>query len=977
MNPNRQMDQLPLEVLEKILSFCSVNDRAKCRLVSKVFKKAAEISLRSVTRLNILRRRDSHSRWPDRDELPKSYCDEIFLVKPLVDVCVEYRDWELFFFLGQYCPNLQVVSATSFSLEYEQLVQIASRLQFFHCIDLRIPSELESDLESLFAPFEQLKGFQVSNFSHELDVLFAKYLRMRERRMFTLKTPDGRIVLKMPLQFMDQAGISCLSIDLTHNALVQQIPEALAECLVDLTVESNPRAQFCRCPLPKLRYLRLRKQRVVAEPNPLFCQQLTPNLKSFEFDGEVNMSMLRQLMSYIHSLDKLQYASLSPLASRDDVNDEQAVSFPLPPKLTELRVEDSLLFHNFSTSLRCLSVSEGQSCPNNPISKEAIFDFPNLELFNCVSRRRPSQLSQQLLQALSGCSKLVTFYLVMFFFELPDDHRVQSLIDILQQNPRLTHLQLDLDTTKNTGKTVFLRQEHFPSLKRVELKLPYRIVYYPTDSFDRLGMASSIYDLQQMKLTSESRPMDFSLTGTSVIPLFSSQMDKLVQLELDLTPEPPHALAFHSIASQLHKINNLQILRFFYSGSRTSSYYLPQYKSHLLELQKVEPFFSAQNFKCFFAQTAPNDATCRQLSEHQTDAFSDFILALVFGPHNSKVGLQFPSPGNLDKLILTTAMSLDFSALTSQSLSSLEIAGDVSVPFDLPNLRHFCLHPRFKAPDNWALLGSLGKSPQLRTFKLSIDIECAALPDSSFFTSLLKVASQLKHLETLVSEVDLSRQQVTKRNGQVSLHQKNFPSLTKLVWRAPFHFVFHPLDVFDCIKVSSGEYSLRGEMPSLVYKILEGPGTVDIKFENMSKLAKLQMDDFCSLPRLSPLNQSQITEVHLSHRWMDFKRELDADVMDWVASLLHLRSLVTVPSSQAAFERFLRNLRSTGPLTIKIGRGSQKVSPMDDQLHQLVSSLMARGVISSFESTWTCKAEQLGRRANGLASPFCCPPLQH
>ena len=141
MKPIGQMYQLPLEVLEKILSFCSVNDRAKCRLVSRVFKKAAEISLSSVTHLNIQRGPVGWLKWPKRveNESPKSYCDEIFLHKPLVDVWVKYDvPKELFFFLGQYCPNLQVVSATSFELEYEQLVPIASTLQFFHCIDLFI-----------------------------------------------------------------------------------------------------------------------------------------------------------------------------------------------------------------------------------------------------------------------------------------------------------------------------------------------------------------------------------------------------------------------------------------------------------------------------------------------------------------------------------------------------------------------------------------------------------------------------------------------------------------------------------------------------------------------------------------------------------------------------------------------------------------------------------------------------------------------
>ena len=567
MKPIGQMEQLPIEVLNTIFSFCSVNDRAKCRLVSRVFKEAAEISLRSVTHLNIQPRRDSHPRWPDRieNESPKSYSDEIFLHKPLVDVCVKYTDCkELFFFLGQYCPNLQVVSATSFYLEYEQLVQIASRLQFFHCKDLVIPPHLKDDSESLFTPFQQLKGFQVSDFPQKLDVLFAKYLFKRHRPIFTLQRLSLRDIGLATLELMAQKGISCLSIDLTHNAMVQQIPEALAKCLVDLTVESDPPAHFCRLPLPKLQYLRLRKQQVVAEPNPLFCRKLTPNLKSFEFDGYVDMSMLRPLMAYIHSLEKLQYASLS-LFTRDDGEDEQLVdSFPLPPKLTELRVDTMLPFHNFSTTLRRLSM--------NLFLKERMFEFnfPNLEFFQCESDGAEG-IFEVFLQSLSKCCKLVTFRLELKLEERADASQVQSLMDIIQQNPRLSHLQLNLLTpngpgcntsspSKHTVKTVFLRQEHFPSLKRVELKLPYEIVYYPTDSFDRLEMhsvfhSSSKHYVQQMKLTSESLGTDFSLRGTSVIPVFSSQMDKLIHLELDFTLNSQHALSPKSLAQLLQSLS--------------------------------------------------------------------------------------------------------------------------------------------------------------------------------------------------------------------------------------------------------------------------------------------------------------------------------------------------------------------------------------------------------------------------------------
>ena len=282
------------------------------------------------------------------------------------------------------------------------------------------------------------------------------------------------------------------------------------------------------------------------------------------------------------------------------------------------------------------------------------------------------------------------------------------------------------------------------------------------------------------------------------------------------------------------------------------------------------------------------------------------------------------------------------------------------------------------------MLDSLRKSPQLRTLEPSIPSEYSqTIADVPSVDSLLQVTSQLKHLETLVSEVDLSRQQVKKINGQVSLHQENFPSLAKLFWNLPFHLTFHPLDVFECIEIFRDGYTLGSEMPSLIYKIFEGPRTVDIKFENMSKLSKLRIDCSCSLPQLLPLQQSHITEVHLSRLTKGFKEQFEADVMDWVASLPFLRTLVTILLSQAQVERFLRNVRSTGPLTIEIGAGlraRREVSRMDDQLHQLVSSLMAGGVISSFRSTWTCKAEQLGRRAKTLETasmPFCCPPLQH
>lgn len=250
------------------------------------------------------------------------------------------------------------------------------------------------------------------------------------------------------------------------------------------------------------------------------------------------------------------------------------------------------------------------------------------------------------------------------------------------------------------------------------------------------------------------------------------------------------------------------------------------------------------------------------------------------------------------------------------------------------------------------------------------------MPDASFVNSLFQVMSSMEHLDNLTLKAETFGSLLTKK-GAVFLCQEQFSSLTKLFWRLPFNLTFRPIDAFDCIVIRPNKYLFTSgsSRNGLTFEIFRKPGRVKIQFEqNMSKLFKLQINSICSLKELSPLTQAPIAEVHFDRWNSSFDKKFQTELMDWAASLPSLRTLVTEPLSQSSVERFLMNLKSTGPLTIDIGRGSTKVTRMEDRLHQLVSNLLASRVISSFKSLWTCSEEQLHpRRAASRASlSFCC-----
>ena len=997
------MDHLPLEVHVKIFSFLSLNDRVKCRLVSTAFKQAAETSLNSITHLE--GQNDGRIRWPVRveDGVATSLTEEKFFSRPFVDArvkCGRVGESTFFTFLATYCPNLRVF-AVDYPCAYEQLIQIAPSIQFFSCEGPLVQNDLLRQPESLFGPFKMLQGFKCS--SSEFSVAFAKYLHMHNRPIFKLyiRSAGQEDIDHETLQSMAQTGISCLNISMSDTSIIQHISESLANCLVDLTIYFNPSDNFCKFTLANLRYLKMKSQYLTAECNPFLCQNLTPNLMSFEYSGSAKMALVHQLLQFIYSLEKLKSATLGlkvedTSQSEDEDEPVKVVTFALPPNLRELTVDANLplqVTNNSSRSLRCLRVAKKAntyvSFPSHPLVKRRMhsfdFHFPNLKLFDCDSERLNS-LPLELFQSLSRCSKLVTFHLKLTVVHLPTADEVQSLMDILARNTRLHHLQFILYSTGKcsdelvgpfSAGTVHFRQKDFPSLKKVKLTLSHKLIYYPTDSFDRLSIVCYDFNkygcyFQELKFASHCRDMDYRVEGTSVIVIPTEQMNRLVSLDVRLPCREEHSQAIESFISRC-EISNLQSLSFSYRPVYNSKS-TEEREMHVLELAKFEKiFFCSKNFKNLEIEMPCDGQLFDKLLDHfnSLNSSAKIVLKLDFGHENRKSDLRVHLPGPVDDLGLITKSSLDLSAATSHTLASLEIVGDVNVPFDLPNLRKFVLKQSVRPPGP-GLLHSLEKSPQLRSFELSFayDAEYQLIPDASLVSRLFQVLSQLKLLEKLTLKAEEIN--LRTRKGRVLMHQKDFPSLVEFSWRFPFNLTFHPIEVFDCINICSKKYLfLDGTANRMRYELERKPGSVKLQFEpNMSKSVRLHINSLLPLKEFEPLEK--IIEVQFNFR---FDQKSQEQLVDWAASLASLESFSSDNLSQAGVESFLTKLKSTGPLTINIGRGLTKVSRMEDQLHRLVSSLMASKVISSFNSSWTCREEKFDSRLEfNKFLPFCCPP---
>ena len=180
------MESLPTELCLRIFSFLDLNDLVSCRLICHSWKQLIDVSLRSVTHLQVKNKHTTED-WLERF---RTYVHDRFLSQPLTQATIgpefKLKHHPLFDFLEHFCPNLQVLYAPEFRIDYVSLFQISNALIYLRCewiimetsylLLASMASNLSEDYgallsfpfndwlrlsERLFIPFEQLQCFDV------------------------------------------------------------------------------------------------------------------------------------------------------------------------------------------------------------------------------------------------------------------------------------------------------------------------------------------------------------------------------------------------------------------------------------------------------------------------------------------------------------------------------------------------------------------------------------------------------------------------------------------------------------------------------------------------------------------------------------------------------------------------------------------------------------------------------------------------
>lgn len=967
------MNELPLDVHLEILAYLSINERARCRLVSKPLKNSSEFSLRSITHLSVSQMcYDEHreiindSVKTAEEEMIGSYVRDNFLSRPFVRGRTNYFwqsdevDPSFFPFIGKFCPYLKVLRMKGMVISRENLLHISKSIQYFTCYRFVLPTNFErKDISSSFlAPLPLLKGFDEGN--DWCDGRKECATNCLARRLLQLNRPIAKIYMtkvKPILRLLDrESGVRCLDIRRKKDApSFYSVSKPLAQSIEDLTVNFVPNNEFCKFALPKLRYLKVINKFDWPPPIEFEGKMISAsNLKGFSFHGNITYGSLLKLLQYFHSLEHLQEIELKATIQSNDYHpvdgEKKDIEFYFPPNLKKLTIArpSSWLRMSYGSRVK-LAGCVPESLEYLKINELTIPEFNlsnhefNLNLKLICGKITREVDSSKLIKYLSKCIKLEILELRFTF--CPEVEILQSLVDMLLSLPNLDHLKLVGDyRAESLSGTIHFRHYKLPSLRRLLLTLPHHIVFYPADVFYSIHFGHE--PTKSLAFENKTWGMYCQINGKSSEPLFPHKMTRLTELDFRADTLPEYLVSQSSFISQIEKLE-------------IHSEYIE--KKEPIDLKNYERLFSHLNhLKTFCFVGTLNITLFTKLCEclDSVDTLTQVNLDLDLEKKGRGTLLKFSLPRRLRVLKLRSDATFFLSNVSSDSLVSLDIS-DVKGVFNFPALEEFHIETR-NNPPHQSLLTGLAKSPELRSLHFEFDNDTAPL--ASFVQSLVRTASHLNHLQSL-KIVDAGESK--KQRHFVNINHEDICSVKKFTWNLPMKVIFHPGKKFDSLNVEDNFLCFEHKASECEYKFEKNSCfdfqiAMTIEMDVVTQL-RFHPDDYLEtspskkkvltpvswlMGHLANLTQVKIVDVELSENsW------LEVDFLNWLSSLTSLRELKG-RLTQEQVGTFLHNLKSKGPLEINIHKSTDfGVFPsflMNDDLHKTVNQLMKKKIISKF-----------------------------
>lgn len=366
------MDSLPSEIRVHIFSFLPLNDRTTCRKVCCVFRDAVDVTFNNITHVRVCPEgMTNYNRW--------NYAYEKFLSGPFDQVYLkEFVDEnghpivnpKFLDFLAKFCPNLQVLDAGHLSIAKNSLSALANHLRYFRCDQFFFS-------KNSIRRFEQLEGFratkQEKTFGEVLFLMASNRIR-QEKRIFELMYPYEDSIDLEDLKYIAKVGVDCLNVS-GEPSEFYPISRELAESVVSLKISFIPTLEFCQGPFINLKYLHIVNTYFTMDDKP-FSDLLfaSSGLKSFHFDGPMDLKQLKDLFRHFPSLNDLKSVILSLDILSVDIEEQLILSLPPQVEYINLNMDTPFVLTDMSSSQ--LKYFEA----NQLLLLD--FDFPNLRVLS-------------------------------------------------------------------------------------------------------------------------------------------------------------------------------------------------------------------------------------------------------------------------------------------------------------------------------------------------------------------------------------------------------------------------------------------------------------------------------------------------------------------------------------------------------------------------------------------------------------------
>lgn len=553
------MESLPFDVHRIIFSFLTLKEQVRCRQVCKSLKESVELNLQSVTHLALVLDRED-----DLSQATWSYAYDQFYDKPFHFVLSkdDHSDMEMWSFLGNYCPNLQVVDAADFEIYYSDLLEISNKLTYFYFEDIIVEEE---DLELLgnlnedesdekwpepfitqFDPFENLQGFklrgQLWRPYGEGNGIFnsaahAETLRREKKTIATLavdtENPYTKVVDTNWYESLAACNLRCLELryeryyPVDTTRLPPALPQSLAHNLVELYFSlESVNSEFFRlsrgffsAPFPNLKYFYFSCSCRSFDQNFLtVVLDSAPRLKTFGFFGIIDFDVLEKSLRRISLLEDI-------LSIKFDVilyDSMDILQIYLPPKIEEFVLRANRVFRRqlMNSQLSSLRVLDTAFLIND------CFKAPNLE--NVVA----SFVHEPSFDLTKIFPDLPKIKLIKLQFHIQLDN-IQSLIDSLSKLETLEEVLLSSDEGMEDQVVIF-KQRDFSFLKRFTFQWSVKFVFHPLDIFDTL-----VFDETYFSFRSATCKIDISKKWVSIEGDPLTKVEKIsfkTYSDLDLLP---------------------------------------------------------------------------------------------------------------------------------------------------------------------------------------------------------------------------------------------------------------------------------------------------------------------------------------------------------------------------------------------------------------------------------------------------------